>query len=201
MSSKHMNTEKALEKLNGSYKLFRILLVGFLVKHSDSGEELKRLSAEGKYEEARLLAHSIKGLSGNLGANKLKKYALELENTYKNEHINADKTLEAFIKEQHIVVEEIKKLLEALDTSLEEIAVTNEVRIPMEIIGIQHFIEALESFQPDRINKAYHRFKQYEFPKKAEALSQEVMLSMERFDYHAAIEGLTALLKIIKENH
>jgi two-component system sensor histidine kinase/response regulator len=77
MSGIHM--ESALQRLGGNEEVLGDLLAEFATYHADSVRELREaLCCEDK-EEALQLAHAIKGVAGNISANRLYQAASQLE--------------------------------------------------------------------------------------------------------------------------
>lgn len=73
-----IDVEKALSQLDDSEKLYKILVKGFYRKYQAVDKKVKDLMEEDE-EEACRLVHSIKGISGNLGAADLNESAKNLE--------------------------------------------------------------------------------------------------------------------------
>lgn len=69
----------ALARLGGNEGLFQRLLCQFKKHHSQAGKELRQALDDGRREEARRIAHTIKGLAGNIGSNNLFQTAETLE--------------------------------------------------------------------------------------------------------------------------
>lgn len=112
----HINVDAALERLDGSMKLYRIILDNFEDKYGAVDVEIGELSKLKQFSEAQRLSHSIKGLSMNLGADKLAEYALALENIYKyNIILDEDIYLSRFGRELKEVIKEISEFLKELD--------------------------------------------------------------------------------------
>lgn len=199
MDERHINAEKALEKLGGSYKLLKILLIGFIVKHSRIDEEIQILTSKNHYNEAQRIAHSIKGLSGNLCAEKLQEFSYILEKAYEEHPSDHGKAFDDFQVELHMVIDEIKNILRVMKIAKDEVAITSEDIIPMDISGISQFIDALNSFHYDRIEKAFDIFKHYEFPGDLGVLSAEIIELIDNYDYNGAKEVLTKILNDVKE--
>jgi len=59
----------ALERMLGNAALYGRLLRDFLAEYGDSGQKLEKLILESDHDAAGRLAHSIKGVSANLGMN------------------------------------------------------------------------------------------------------------------------------------
>ncbi|MDF1616486.1 Hpt domain-containing protein [Petrocella sp. FN5] len=117
MVSKKMNLDVALTHLGGSMSLFETLISGFYNQYSHVDEDIKKLLDAGKQEEARLLAHSIKGLSGNLGASELVGKAKALEISIEADLDTRTRDLKDFSIALKEVLEEILSLLEVVDTT------------------------------------------------------------------------------------
>jgi signal transduction histidine kinase/HPt (histidine-containing phosphotransfer) domain-containing protein/ActR/RegA family two-component response regulator len=69
----------ALKRTNGKPRLLRKLLLRFHETCADAATELRRLLAEGSHDEARRLAHSLKGTAGILEAGELFEAAADVE--------------------------------------------------------------------------------------------------------------------------
>jgi CheY-like chemotaxis protein len=76
---KGVTIETGLARVSGNKKLYRELLTRFTTRFADADVELKRLISTKDAKSARRLVHSIKGVSGNIGAMDLSKRAGELE--------------------------------------------------------------------------------------------------------------------------
>jgi signal transduction histidine kinase/CheY-like chemotaxis protein/HPt (histidine-containing phosphotransfer) domain-containing protein len=70
----------ALARCNGQPALLRRLLQGFGEQFADAGERMRHLIAEGSRDEAKRLAHSIKGVAANLEVGTLTEAAQRLYN-------------------------------------------------------------------------------------------------------------------------
>lgn len=197
MTSSRLNVEKALKKLGGSHKLFKILLVGFSVKYAKVDQEISVLSIEGRFEEAQRLSHSLKGLSGNLGAEKLRLCALKLENVYKNVPSEYKDPLKKFSLELSEVVSEVKSILETYNEASNEAAPVLEIREHTDETVIYLLIDALESFQYGLINEALLNFKRYKFTDETREIASVINELISLYDYNQARIQLDLLLKRI----
>jgi signal transduction histidine kinase/ligand-binding sensor domain-containing protein/DNA-binding response OmpR family regulator/HPt (histidine-containing phosphotransfer) domain-containing protein len=73
-----------LKRVAGNARLYRKLLRESRPEFASAGANLRRLLADGGGPEAVLLAHTVKGVAGNLGALRLQKAAEALETALKN---------------------------------------------------------------------------------------------------------------------
>jgi two-component system sensor histidine kinase/response regulator len=74
-----LDAEQGLKVLNGHLAAYLRLLRRYAIDNAPGIPELRRRMAEGDRVEARRLAHSLKGASGNLGAAGVQRLAGELE--------------------------------------------------------------------------------------------------------------------------
>ena len=72
-----------LKRLMGNKASYRRILLGFGREFETAAEGLRDLVTAGRYDEAEMLAHSIKGAGGNLGAEALQGAAAAVEKVFK----------------------------------------------------------------------------------------------------------------------
>jgi PAS domain S-box-containing protein len=76
----------ALQRLGGNRELLKKLLIQFADDYSDTVERLRLALDSGDIEYIRRMAHTIKGVSGNIGADDLSEAAREFEAALVNGH-------------------------------------------------------------------------------------------------------------------
>ncbi len=74
-----ISREHGLQHLNHNAPFYREMLVRFLRTKSQTAQELTDLLAQGSYEDAIRIAHSMKSIAGTIGAMELMAAAQELE--------------------------------------------------------------------------------------------------------------------------
>jgi CheY-like chemotaxis protein len=79
-----INVNEGLKRLLGNKKTYRRILLKFREDFQDAAGTIKGLVTEEKYDEAGILAHSLKGAGGNIGAEKLQGAAEALEMWFKD---------------------------------------------------------------------------------------------------------------------
>ncbi len=109
----YIDIEMALDHLGGSDRLYKKVVSGFHDRYSKADQQIETLLNEEDFEGARILAHSLKGLSGNLGSLGLKEKALDLEMSIRDGRPdrevclrNFSQTLAAVIDETEIILRE-----------------------------------------------------------------------------------------------
>jgi len=88
-----IDTEEGLSRVANNKPLYLNLLNRFLTHHANAATELQEALAAQDFHKARRMAHSIKGVAGNLGANEVSKAAAALEAAIKTS--NGKQTREA----------------------------------------------------------------------------------------------------------
>ncbi len=119
-----LDAERGLKTLNGNLTAYLRLLRRYAVDHSGDMAALRERLAAGEREEARRIAHSLKGASGNLGATDVQRLSGELEAALKQ---GGDA---ARIEELAGVVEgELQRLAGAILAALPEAAPSAPVEV------------------------------------------------------------------------
>ena len=73
------NVADAMGRLMNNKNLYKKLLDKFEAGYGDYGKQLETAIAAGNFEDVVHLAHTMKGLAGNLGAEDLQAASLEVE--------------------------------------------------------------------------------------------------------------------------
>lgn len=134
----NINIKNALLNLGGSVKLYKTLVQGFKEKYTYIDDDIKIKLLNKEMEEARRLAHSIKGLAGNLGATDLQEKSKILELIVKdNFNKNVDGTIISniletqwmeFSKELKDCVKLLNRVLESDEEELALISTSDDLK-------------------------------------------------------------------------
>jgi len=127
-----INVENGLTRLLGSKKAYRRILLQFRKDFQNTSDTIKNLVSEEEYGQAGILAHSVKGAGGNIGAEKLQGAAAALERWFKDGRTGLPETeYTEFSKELSRVLTSLSALDEEEELSVTE---TEEpVQIPPEM--------------------------------------------------------------------
>lgn len=134
----------------GNKKLYKKIFIEFCTGFNDSVNNLKKMLEENNIEEATRLVHTIKGISGNLGAMELYSASERLEKMFKESitSSSSDQTLDS-----KKIKESLKKLYKLIkedsfdcQDSLDELteAFGNNGRFSSEIKQLSNFIQNFE---------------------------------------------------------
>jgi CheY-like chemotaxis protein/HPt (histidine-containing phosphotransfer) domain-containing protein len=79
--------DTALKRLSGNAELLTKIIIDFCDEYADSGQKLKELITTGDRDQALRLAHTIKGVSGNISALELQQASQEVELVIKQDRM------------------------------------------------------------------------------------------------------------------
>ncbi|MCU0594119.1 MAG: response regulator [Desulfobacterota bacterium] len=108
-----ISTVSGLSRVGGNKQLYAKLLRQFRGSQENAVSEIKAALGSGDRETAGRLAHTVKGVSGNLGAENLYRTAAELEKAIKEGKAKIDSPLTELEIQLRIVMEGIKSLEES----------------------------------------------------------------------------------------
>ena len=83
-----------LQRIAGNKRLYRDLLTEFAVKQESTGVRISQAFASGDHRKAERLAHSLKGVAGNLGINEIFQTAGKLEGALRVPHTGIEDLIE-----------------------------------------------------------------------------------------------------------
>jgi len=102
--------DSGLRRVGGNRELYRKLLIKVRQDYADAVEKIRDLIENNQMEEARLFAHSIKGVAGNLGAEALQSASLDVEMCLKEGTAPDDALVERFAREMATIQNGLKKI-------------------------------------------------------------------------------------------
>jgi len=132
---------QGLSRINNNKKLYKNLLLKVKRDYADAAEQLSFLVKDNAFEEARRLAHSIKGVAGNLGAKKLQAATRVVEDRLKpipDQVLPKKEEMEQFALEMAVVQEGLAVLKE------EE----KQLQAPSQIADTTELIQCVERLMP-----------------------------------------------------
>ena len=88
-----IDVDEALKRLQGNQALYEKLLADFYKGQREDLIQLQGFLEAGKWHEACQLIHALKGVAGNLGANRLHEQASQLENSLRKQSEMPDNSL------------------------------------------------------------------------------------------------------------
>ncbi len=195
-----VKVEKAVQRMDGNVKTYYLILESFRNSQQHTLPGIRSAIAAEDKEKAVRLAHTLKGLSGTLGAEKLQSVVAELESALKGGHSDQ---LEVLLLE---VDSQLNRLLAAIADSLESLATVNKEAIdifaPLDpghgeeltslIYQLKLQLEQFDASAGDTVAKIHQRVG-------ANATLQQALQSLEQhvvaYDYERGLAELTSCAK------
>lgn len=106
-SASAFNVKDAMGRLMNNKNLYNKLLTKFMNEYGDFYDKVKVAADAGNYDDLIHLAHTMKGLAGNLGAEDLQAASKDLEAGAKSATANPDE-LETFREELERALNEVR---------------------------------------------------------------------------------------------
>ena len=175
---KGINLKEGLMRIGGNEKLYRKLLMKLRDDYAGAGQEIKTLLNSDKGAEAELLAHSIKGVAGNVGAGSLQEAAAALESAIKKgETDRYEEKISFFGRVLSDVVTALKILGEEPEQTDIGMAVAGEADPQILYAALEEMMPYLKTRKPKQCKAAMDKIKTIPWPTD---VSME-MADMERF--------------------
>jgi signal transduction histidine kinase/CheY-like chemotaxis protein len=105
-----INVTDGVKRVAGNKRLYRNLLIQFVDKHSDAAAEVSTAITNGDLPLAERLAHTVKGVAGNIGMTEMQFAAQKLEKAIREGHDPAS-SLDDFATSLSLQVNAIKEAL------------------------------------------------------------------------------------------
>ena len=186
----------ALDRVGGNRSLFRKLLTKFCANHGSAVDEIVETLESGDRKTAVRLAHTLKGLSGTIGAQKLHVAAKDLESAISEEKEELNDLLERVSDNLKIVVFGIASLDERQDEEVPESA-GETVDISMAIPLLDELKKLLEEADVDAVRKLDQLKKALKGPAVMDEFNA-MEQSLGNYDFEKALEELARVMKKLK---
>jgi two-component system sensor histidine kinase/response regulator len=144
-----------ISKVGENEKLYRKLLGKFLESNKDVVSEIRKNLEDGDMETAARLAHTVKGVSGNLGAERLFSVAAELEKSImQGEMESLESLVENFESHLNVVMDGIQALEEKEASKRKKEAISAETAVEMNTVKpiIVEMVSLLETDITEAMN-------------------------------------------------
>ncbi len=100
-----------LKRLKGNHRLYRKLLVDFVVKYGGTAADIQKTLTAGEMEQVHRLVHNLKGLAGNLSAIRLQEAATRMDDAVR-------KAISDNARQPHQIDSLFAELKDSLDQAL-----------------------------------------------------------------------------------
>jgi two-component system, sensor histidine kinase and response regulator len=181
--------DQAIRAMGGDCGRYVRLLRDFLVRHQGDAAHIEALLAEGQSEEARRVAHGLKGAAGSLGLARLQAAASELDAALRHDSRDAA-TMDALRERLAQELDLAATALASLPTEAD--AVPAAVADPKQLQALLDQLEALlaadDTLASTVLSENRDRLRQAYGEAAASLVSQ-----VDGFDYQAALATLRAI--------
>jgi two-component system, sensor histidine kinase and response regulator len=191
----HIQQDRGLESCGGKENLYRKICLRFFASNSQFEKDFKNAWKEGA-KEAERMAHTLKGLAGNIGAVTLQQQAKALESLCKEEI--PDSIPEA-LKELMDTLTPVLKELEMLNAPSEESGqVVDEISMDELNSEIERMLELVRDDDSDAVDVAVE-LKDRLIRAKDQQLGGAVIEHLESYDFEEAETVLTEWKQKLRE--
>ena len=183
----------ALARVRGKRDLLRRLILGFRDRNVRFGEEMRNALATGDLERASLLAHSLKGAAGTLGATAVQAAAGQVETALREQRMEAVPTLLAATEQ---ALEQALAATMALDRAPAEAPAATETAPAFDREAVTAAAAALDTLLAKnslRARKAFAEFKGLAAGHGGAESWESLERGLERLDFAAARVALAAI--------
>ena len=147
-----IDLKSALSRLGGNKQLLKELLYDFYKKYASITEEMNSEIQKGNIDRVEIMAHSIKGIAGNISANDLYETAGELEKAIREKNKEQYQSLLTnFDKELQLVLEALK---------IFEVKAIEEVNVDIDVqkskLLFAELLNLIKNDSPDAIESYIH---------------------------------------------
>jgi len=186
-----------ISRVGGNKQLYAKLLCKFRESQQNVVAEIRAALHSGDRETAGRLAHTVKGVSGNVGAESVYSAAAELEKAIKEGQQNIDHPMARFGSQLKIVMDGIKVLEESLAAQKVPEPSTG-VSVDKESVKLllQDMAQLLESDLTEAMNRL-EALKQHLAHSSAHEEFKRLEKQVESFDTDGALKSVEAIARVL----
>ncbi len=190
-----IDIETGVKRIGGDKAFFKKLLLEFHEDYATSANIIREALRDGRIRDAQRTAHTIKGISGNIGADDLYLTASELDLALKKEQLEqVDDLLERFSEALHKVIQSIATLSLPEEEPLEEDAGMAATPVDTSQIAplvgeLAKLLKAYDSEAEDRLETILPHVSGSGFQKQFTLLAEQIG----NFDFEDALNTLTEI--------
>jgi PAS domain S-box-containing protein len=191
-----IDISSGLSRVGGNKQLYVKLLCKLRSGHQNAAQEIRAAFQSGDLEMAGRLAHTVKGVSGNLGAENLYRAAAELEKAVKDGRGDIDHPLAELSAHLKVVMDGIKGLEEGLASHHAPAKPGAEAEVDKETVKVllQEIARLLESDLTEAMNRI-EALRQHLEDSSAHEEFKELEKQVEGFDTDGALKSIEAITR------
>ncbi|MFC1798530.1 response regulator [Thermodesulfobacteriota bacterium] len=195
-----INLESGLKRMGGNETFYKKILNKFYNDYEKSTEQIKDALVEEDQELSRRLAHTVKGVSGNIGAKELYTAAAELEEAIKSERFDeTDGLLNTFDSSLTTVLSSLKGYLN-VEPQKEAAPSGGETRSNESLLEFLKQLEPhLQKRKPKPCKEIMSEINQFEWDPKFSVKISELGKLIGKYKFKQANPIVTELITSIKK--
>ena len=183
-----------LRSVSGNKKLYRKLLNDFSQSHSDDITLVRNAIDAERIDEAERIVHTLKGLAGSLGAQKLYREAKELEGALKSQQVEAYQALlNSMGNVAEPIFEQLSKLVSDAEVSISE-GVEKSINldeVEALFVQLQKDFAEMDTVASERAEELRQHLSGSEFS----GLANQILKQVESFEFDDAAKILEQLMQ------
>jgi signal transduction histidine kinase/CheY-like chemotaxis protein len=194
-----INVADGLNRVAGNGRLYRDLLGQFAAKQANAAAEISAAVETGDLKLAERIAHTIKGIAGNLGIVGVQSIAQKLEKAFRDDGAAVSSVLAEFA---NVLNTQIQQIVKALHDSA---SVQPEMvhSLPFDTVAASAAIDRLRTLLEASDGDAEESFRALQFAVANfvdKAYLDDLGTSINEFDFHAALGKLEEIARLCARN-
>lgn len=194
-----LDIESGLRRVLGKEKSYINLLRKYAMGQKDTFEQIEKMLSEDEWHSAQRLAHTLKGLSGSIGAIEIQEKAFILEKAIEK-HESFD-VLNPIIKETSIMLEKmircLKNALPDEDVIPKVIGAVSSCEELLEVLEkLKPFVQALK---PKKCAEVMEEHKDLVWPENLQSRAADLEKFVSKYKFKEALQVLEQLIISVKE--
>ncbi len=193
-----LDTSLGLRRVLGKKKSYINLLKKYVLGQKDAIMQIEKVISEGDFLTAERIAHTLKGVSGTIGAVVIQEKAASLEEAIKK-RISSD-ILNTMLRETSVMLSKMIKALESVLPEDEQVAmVTGNVSSKNEILKIMNELKPyLKTRKPKKCAEVMKEYRKLVWPVEIQKNAAEIERFVLKYKFKEALDILEVLMNNLK---
>jgi PAS domain S-box-containing protein len=193
-----INIKTGLSRVGGNKKLYQDLLIKFHRDFQDNTEQISKALDEKDKELAQRLAHTVKGVAGNIGAEDVQMAAEVVETNIKNEEIKGLKKPIQKLKEKLDIT--LVGLKDIVNAAIKEVT-KGELKTEGDLTTLKGFLDELSPLlkkrKPKPCKEVMDKMNQFSWPDEYSVLLKNLNKHIAKYKFKDAGTTLKKLLELL----
>ena len=183
-----IDVETGLIRVGGNRKLYKKLLIKFRDDYSNSFHEIKNAIENNNLKDAERYAHTVNGVAGNVGINKLQKIAGDLEAVIRKQETDRyDSMLKKYSRELDKVLTTLKDLEPEEDRYKKEGVSDTQAVSPDELVELlEGLMPHIKTRKPKKCAPAIEQISKLSWPDDLDKKVKELTKLIGRYKFKEA---------------